>query len=113
MFCSFSRAVLAALPKSPTTLLVQFDEAVDPSSAGEATNYSITVKGGGATLAVSAATLAAGSSAVELTTDAQVKLADYTLTVKSIADAATARSADGTHSRKIEGWLKTKTMPWR
>ena len=31
----------------------------------------------------------------------------------SIADAVTARSADGTHSRKIEGWLKTKTMPWR
>ncbi len=97
-------AVLAVLPKSPTRLLVQFDEAVDPQSGAKAENYSVAAKGGGAALTITGATLAAGGSAVALTTSSQTKLADYTLTIKNVADTATPPNTLTTQTVDFKGF---------
>ncbi|MCK5797191.1 MAG: hypothetical protein KAI47_08415, partial [Deltaproteobacteria bacterium] len=81
-------AVLAVLPKSPTRLLVQFDEAVDSATAATTANYRIAAQGGAAAPSVTLATMQPGGTAVVLTTTDQAKQASYTLTVEKIADGA-------------------------
>jgi hypothetical protein len=81
-------AVIAVLPKSPTSLLVQFDEAVDKASAGDKASYAIAEKGGAGTVTVEDAALQPGNTSVLLTTGPQTKQADYNLTVSNISDRA-------------------------
>ena len=79
--------VIAVLPKTPTSLVVQFNEKILPSDA-QTSHFSISAKSGAAP-AVKSATLQGGGTAVLLSTDLQAPQADYTLTVTNISDLAT------------------------
>ncbi|MBW2730868.1 MAG: hypothetical protein JRH20_00660 [Deltaproteobacteria bacterium] len=80
-------SVVGAQPRSPTSLLVKFDEEVERASATNVANY--VIAGEGTAPQVTAAELQPGSTEVLLTTTAQTIEADYTLTVGNVLDAAT------------------------
>ena len=86
-------AVLAVSAKTPTSLLVTFDEPLDRDSATLATNYTIETDSGTAGPTVVAAELQPGELSVVLTTGTQALAADYVLVVSAVADAASPPNA--------------------
>jgi len=73
----------------PTTLVVTFDEALDPATAQAAGNYAIA----GGNVTVSGAALSADGKTVTLTTSAMNPGTNYPLTVRNVLDKATSPHA--------------------
>jgi len=78
--------VINILPKSPTALVVQFDEKILAADA-KTSNFTIQATGGSAP-AVVGATLQGGGTAVLLATGLQAPEAPYTLVVTNVSDVA-------------------------
>jgi hypothetical protein len=79
--------VLGVIPKSPTSLLVQFDEKIAPADGADAGKFAILAESGSAPQVLGAA-LQGGGTAVLLSTGLQVQEAPYTLVVTGISDQA-------------------------
>ena len=79
--------VIALMPKSPTGLVVQFNEKVLAADATKTSNYLIKAASGTAPTIIGA-TMQGGGTAVHLTTGLQAQQADYTLVVSNISDMA-------------------------
>ena len=79
--------VLSVIPKSPTSLVVQFNEKLLFASATNSGNYLIKAASGVAPSVV-AAVLQGGGTAVHLQTGVQAQQASYTLVVSNISDMA-------------------------
>ncbi|MEY2409392.1 MAG: hypothetical protein QOF48_2062 [Verrucomicrobiota bacterium] len=86
-----SPGAVRAISSPPTTVSVEFTEAVRADTANVAANYSITSVVGN--LTVSSALLSAGGSNVVLTTSPQTLGASYTIILNNIRDISTASNA--------------------
>ena len=80
--------LLAAVPESPTTLRVRFNEKVAGSAAATA-RYSIVARGAATPPAILSATITGGGKDVLLTTATQPLRGEFRLIVNAIADVAT------------------------
>jgi len=94
--------VVGVLPKSPTSLLVQFDEKILPAGAKTA-NFSILADSGTAPT-VQGAALKGGGTSVELSTGLQEQQADYTLVVTNISDLASPPNVLTEQKVKFKGF---------
>ncbi|MCC6748307.1 MAG: hypothetical protein IT371_11655 [Deltaproteobacteria bacterium] len=79
--------VIGVLPRSPTSLLVQFDEKIAPAAGGSTASFAI-VADGGAAPQIQQASLQGGGTSVLLTTGLQAQQAAYTLVVTNVSDLA-------------------------
>jgi hypothetical protein len=95
--------VIAVLPKSPTGLLVQFDEKILPADGNKSGNFAITTAAG-TPPSVLSATTQGGGTAVLLATTLQVQQAAYTLTVSNIADLATPPNVLSSQAISFKGF---------
>ena len=79
--------VLAVLPQSPTSVLVQFSEKISPVSTSELNNFVI-IDEAAQPLLIHGASVQGGGTTVQLSTGLQAAQAPYTLKVSNIADLA-------------------------
>lgn len=89
-----------------TTLVVVFDEDIDPASAENLANYSYSVVNGGP-VAVTSASLSEDQRTVILVTDAMALQVQYILTVTGVLDLADPPNAasDSESSGPYEDWI--------
>jgi hypothetical protein len=94
--------VIAVLPKTPTSLVVQFNEKILPADA-KTSHFAISAQSGVAP-ATKSATLQGGGTAVLLSTGLQAPQAAYTLTVTNISDLATPPNVLTEQKIKFKGF---------
>jgi hypothetical protein len=95
--------VLGVLPKSPTALLVQFDEKISPADGSSAANFSIQAESGTPPSILSAA-LQGGGTSVLLSTSLQAPEGAYTLVVTNISDLAAPQNVLLEQKIKFKGF---------
>ena len=95
--------VISVMPKSPTGLVVQFNEKVLAADAAKTSNYLIKASSGTAPT-ITGATIQGGGTAVHLTTGLQAQQADYTLVVSNISDLASPPNLLSEQKVKFKGF---------
>ena len=92
------RIVSASGTDTLRNVIINFDEQLDPTSAGDEFNYSI------AGLTVEGADLMANGSSVKLTTSEQTQGTVYTVTVTGVKDTSSAGTAIGSADVNFTAW---------